>query len=438
MKRHRKNCSVCLVGVILVCWMPNSVCAQTSDYRGVNLRLDEIGFSLWFDEDSLPDSATNPPNLTTLSIEAYRNYFSGNRPEQLTSWFDVFNSHKLFHMAPYGFATLDFGPVISPEVDINQLASELCVTGTFLGGGFVGDVYLNGVLTTGCVYSHSPGITDPTIPQLPHTDDSVERPETTDSVYEFISYDPASGTLSVTASYQLMSILDITSNQGLFTTQRPDLLSGSLDQFTEYKLTYERGFGIGTTEFVGVLPANLPEALVRRDLCVTGARIVSGPLGIRWDNDPLKPILGCLYQRADSENIVSLAYDENGNIFGESLGTAIEWLSLQPLYAPSDLNQSRLSLVADSSNGISEFFLQNRSDLFRFGSDTLCFAGAMVNGKTIDSVFINGRIPLLACSAEIDSPDVPEPSVSLIGLALCCFIVARNTNASKIHLPERP
>jgi len=99
------------------------------------------GLSIIYDRESGRVSASAPlsTDLTALQLLSENSLFT-EECVGVDGAFDVCNPDEVFKLVVDGFATVDFGPILTPNLAGETLLMDLKVNGASLGGGFdVGD-----------------------------------------------------------------------------------------------------------------------------------------------------------------------------------------------------------------------------------------------------------------------------------------------------------
>lgn len=80
--------------------------------------------------------------MTTLEIVSSSGLFNGARPTSLEGPGDVFNPHKVFTLHNRGFQSVNLDNALSPGTTAEELASDLCYSGSVIQGGKLGELYV--------------------------------------------------------------------------------------------------------------------------------------------------------------------------------------------------------------------------------------------------------------------------------------------------------
>ncbi|MCA9217555.1 MAG: hypothetical protein KDB27_31015 [Planctomycetales bacterium] len=85
----------------------------------------------------IPDGASKP--LTRITIESDSPIFvpGAQLSGVLDGPFDILTEQRLLKKDSTGFSTVNFGPILRPDVEISEIERALHVSGSFLGGGLV-------------------------------------------------------------------------------------------------------------------------------------------------------------------------------------------------------------------------------------------------------------------------------------------------------------
>ncbi|MCA9200727.1 MAG: hypothetical protein KDA87_24480, partial [Planctomycetales bacterium] len=198
--------------------------------------------------------------LTTLEIESGQSLFAGARPAFLDGLFDVFQADRIFKLNPDGFGDLDFGAVLPTELTYAQVAEDLCVRGSMLGGGAVSSVLLR-----------APGSPNG---QLALSGCDQSPPATTTQTVQ-LDYNAITGDILVDLQDPDDLLLTVwqmeTRNQTFLPTERPNFLDGLFDHYTEGLIFRLDPAGFGDLLFESILPPNLTAEELHSELCARGA-----------------------------------------------------------------------------------------------------------------------------------------------------------------------
>ncbi|MEZ6116585.1 MAG: hypothetical protein R3C28_08420 [Pirellulaceae bacterium] len=84
-----------------------------------------------------PDAEGAGALLTTLEIVSANKIFTGDPAQHITSWVDVDTDGKIFKFNPSGFHDVDFGNVVATGLSNAEFVADVCVAGSWYGGGAV-------------------------------------------------------------------------------------------------------------------------------------------------------------------------------------------------------------------------------------------------------------------------------------------------------------
>lgn len=84
-----------------------------------------------------PDAEGAGALLTTLEIVSANRTFTGDPAQHVTGLFDVDSDGKIFKMNQYGFHDVDFGNVVETGLSNAEFVADICVAGSWYGGGRV-------------------------------------------------------------------------------------------------------------------------------------------------------------------------------------------------------------------------------------------------------------------------------------------------------------
>ncbi|MCA9218041.1 MAG: hypothetical protein KDB27_33450 [Planctomycetales bacterium] len=204
--------------------------------------------------------------LSTFLMNSVADRFTGDRPADLSGQFDVFRSDRVFKLDVAGFHDVELG-TITPGLSATQLRRDLCVAGTFLDGGDIDRVLINGSRILSACEEPSfnvPNLLDP-FPPPPGGFGGVQ-----------LIYSPDTGDLYVVAVGDLITTLEIKSLSGLITGERPESLGGLFDVFNDDKIFKLDPAGFGDQLFQGVLPPGLSLAELQNELVIDGSTATGG------------------------------------------------------------------------------------------------------------------------------------------------------------------
>lgn len=217
-----------------------------NDFTPNILRYDSLTGAMSFDQ---PDDPSEVKRLTSIVIDSASGLFTGQRPATLTNEFDVFRENRMFKMDVTGFEDVDFGTPAATGWTDENLARDICIGGSVLGGGKLSGVRLNsesGPFVKSC-------------DTRPNMGGDVPPP-----VYLYAGYNFQNGQLSISAGGLSMTALEILSTDNLFTGPRPANLNGPSDIFAS-----DRIYKLDTNGFVSfdlgpALPSGVPYEQMQR------------------------------------------------------------------------------------------------------------------------------------------------------------------------------
>ncbi|MEZ6120606.1 MAG: hypothetical protein R3C28_29070 [Pirellulaceae bacterium] len=206
-------------------------------------------------------------------------------------------------------------------------------------------------------------------------------------VFEF--HQPDSGSLTYFSRLQPTTTLQITSAQQLFMNSNPAVLDGPFDLLRNDKVFLLEPAGIVEAGFGPTLPVGLTDDVLRTDLCAVGSLANGNDPAVRWNNDPLLPLLGCLIQQRDVRNAVSVNFDSSTRgIRIESLDQPVQEFELRSVSQTPD-TPSLVSYQAAEGFAAWQSTTGQIDDIS--GSD-LCFTGKTLTGQAVTAAYINGTV----------------------------------------------
>ncbi len=369
-------------------------------------------------------------------------FLLGLTTDALNGGWDVYEPSKLFRLAPNGFYQLDYGPVLSSGLPVQDLANDLCVDGALLAGGPVDDVLLR---SGGQTYSLCGPNTNPlptpaqVIPPAPPKPTGPAQPF-------FLDYDPDTRGLSVVSPESIMTTLEIQSTSGLFTGATSLDLQGPGDIFSAHKLFKLHNRGFQSVNVDNAITSGTTGKQLADDLCYAGSIIQGGKLGefyVRAEGTVHPGNCGAPRKKFDVATSVELApnidigvvVDPNGgnlivHVPEDPAGaskplTQIEISATQNVFLPGNkllgvldgpsdlLTDNRLVKVDDRGFGTIDFgpILRNGEALGDLGS-VLSVTATFAGGEAVDAIqYVNLSV-------------VPEPSsATLLWLCLPLLLV---------------
>ena len=88
------------------------------------------------------DTVSPTNGITTFELNSLNQFLVGVDPPILKGNFDIYVPDKIFRLDPRGFFDIDFGPILTPDLAPQQLASNLCINGSVIEGGALDAVEL--------------------------------------------------------------------------------------------------------------------------------------------------------------------------------------------------------------------------------------------------------------------------------------------------------
>ena len=224
---------------------------------GLNVRVNE------------PEENGLRATLTTVLIESRRGIFTGEPAMGVSGAFDAHSPNKLFKLKPSGFDGVDFGFPVAKGLTNSEFISDLCVTGSWFGGGNIAAEYLYpgaGVVPLTC-------------------NDSSDPPVQVD-----VAYNPTNGSLTFSLDDlvddpqgagrdEWFSTLEINSSAGIFTGARPRSLSGEFDAYSSHRVVKQDRNGFKSVYLDSVIAPGLDAEFIRADLKIDGTLLSATPLG---------------------------------------------------------------------------------------------------------------------------------------------------------------
>lgn len=204
------------------------------------LRYDSLTGAMSFEQ---PDDPNEVKHLTSIVIDSASGVFTGQRPATLTNDFDVFRENRLFKMDVAGFEEVDFGTPAATGWTDENLAKDLCIGGSVLGGGKLSGVRLNsesGPFVKSC-------------DTRPNMGGDAPPP-----IYLYAGYNFQNGQMLISTSGQSMTALEIRSADNLFTGPRPTNLSGPSDIFASNRIYKLDTNGFLSLDLGPALPSGVP------------------------------------------------------------------------------------------------------------------------------------------------------------------------------------
>ncbi|MCA9214250.1 MAG: hypothetical protein KDB27_14360 [Planctomycetales bacterium] len=182
-------------------------------------------------------------SLSRLEIQSDAGIFTAQPASNLGGPNDVDSDSLIVKEDPNGITSIDFGAVAQLGLSRQDIFDDL----TFVAERPTG------------------------VPQLNYR--IVVQPQQIGLIYQT---DIGELTLE---SDELLTTLEIVSNDRLFTGQRPEVLNGLFDVFAPGKLFRLDPAGFGSLEFGAVLPPDLTQSFLAADLTVNGSLLDGGAIG---------------------------------------------------------------------------------------------------------------------------------------------------------------
>lgn len=202
--------------------------------------------------------------LSTLLINSNSAQFQGERPAVLSGEFDVFRPDRIFKFDPNGFGDLELGVVFPEGRSTAGLANDLCITGSFLDGGDIGEIRINGRSMSRC--------------DEPQFDVRPLPPPGGVMGLATLIYSPATGDLHLVTRNREITTIEIISADRLFQGDRPPELDGLFDVYNAGKIFKLDPAGFGDLFFPAALPPDLSFAELAQDLTINGSVVGGGAL----------------------------------------------------------------------------------------------------------------------------------------------------------------
>ena len=209
---------------------------------------------------SPPAEGAEQPSMSALRIQAAKPIFTGSTAAETDGPFDASLDNLIFKLFPSGFSKVDFGDVAATAMSNNELASDLCVTGAWVGGGELGTQY------------HYPGAGE--VPLRCAAADQAP-------VDVGLIYDPESGEMWVDVESELsdsFTTLEISSASGVLTGEANGL-SGEFDTKTSERLLKQNADGFGDIGLGTLVTPGLSIPFLRDDLGIDGTFFKNSRIG---------------------------------------------------------------------------------------------------------------------------------------------------------------
>ncbi len=202
--------------------------------------------------------------ITALNINSTSELFTGTAREGVfVSWIDVNRPDKLFKLENAGMVSLDYGPIMEPGLTNNEFLSDICISGAWLGGGYVDLDY---------AYPNAGTVPIPTC-------DGNSRPA---EVEIKVEYNTTNGEVAIRAAdlltppvppgaaaaeeAMLMTTLDMRSSSGIFTGGTTQNLDGPYDQQSPFRILKQDREGFASVNFGPILAKGLTQEFVEQDV----------------------------------------------------------------------------------------------------------------------------------------------------------------------------
>ena len=179
--------------------------------------------------------------FTTIEIVSPAGVFTRTSPAK-NSIFDVYYDYKFFTLVNSGLPSgTDLGPIVADGLDPAELAANICVNGSFLGGGTIQPVAIRNDDSTWAVAEACP-----TVPGRPHFIEPIDF---------YLDYSSADGHLSIDSTGQPLSLIRLQGigNERIFGDVRPAFLTEPTDSYSFSQLTMTSINGFETFDLGTVL-----------------------------------------------------------------------------------------------------------------------------------------------------------------------------------------